>query len=206
MRLHLLSLHELTNVQEASEAEMTVHDDDPKYFEFFLKFMYTHQYDKATIIKLAAGDKYARIRIPVAIHAVADKYDMLLLLEPIAKDVEELLAGEIQSCPDIVVALIKTYYETMPSVGSPLGKILVSKIQTNSDNYCGTDEFVDLMKAYPIFGADVALSMTNLLCPLLVPYTCGACKFAGGVNRAGLRAKGKWVYYCESCGSQRNLT
>jgi hypothetical protein len=74
---------------------MTLHDDDAEHFEFFLKFMYTHHYDKDAIAKLAAEDKNRRVSIPSEIHAVADKYDMPLLLEPIAKDVEELLAGEV---------------------------------------------------------------------------------------------------------------
>jgi hypothetical protein len=181
---------------------MTVHDDDPEYFEFFLKFMYTHHYDKDAIVKLAGGDKNRRVSIPFEIHAVADKYDMPILLDPIAKDVKELLADDLQCTLKLLQTLIPAHYKSVSSAGGPVGKIIVSKIQTKYDEFRDTDEFASLVKAYPIFGADVALSLAKGT----RPYTCPSCKHSSALNKFGLRAKGKTGYYCESCGTCIVLT
>lgn len=125
---------------------MTLHDDNPGHFEFFLKFMYTHHYDKDAIDKLAAGDKNRRVSVPSEIHAVADKYDMPHLLEPIARDVEELLAGEVPCTLDLLQTLIPAYYEAVTNVGSPLGKIFVSKIKTEYYTFRDSDHFEFLLK------------------------------------------------------------
>ncbi|OSS51423.1 hypothetical protein B5807_03217 [Epicoccum nigrum] len=134
---------------------MTVHDDDPDHFEFFLRFMYTHHYDKDAIVKLAAGDKNRRVSIPSELQAVADKYDMPLLLEPIAKDVEKIFAGEVPCTLDLVKTLIPAYYKAVSNVGSPLGKISVSKIRARHYGFCDSEQFASLVKAYPVFGADM---------------------------------------------------
>jgi hypothetical protein len=180
---------------------MTLHDDDAEHFEFFLKFMYTHHYDKDAIAKLAAEDKNRRVSIPSEIHAVADKYDMPLLLEPIAKDVEELLAGEVPCTLHLLQSLIPAYYKAVSNVGSPLGKILVSKIQTKYDSFFSTDQFASLVKGYPIFGADVAFFQSKLR-----SWTCSNCSHVSAANLSGLRAKGKGYTYCESCGQSRILS
>ena len=180
---------------------MTVHDDDPNHFEFLLKFMYTHHYDKDAIIKLAAGDKNRRVSIPSEIYAVADKYDMPLLAEPIAKDVEELLGSEVPCTLELLQTLIPAYYNAVPRAGSPVGKILVSKIQTKYAEFRDTDELVSLAKAYPIFGVDVLLSLEKELVQSTCSY-CSYCSHTNAVNKAGLRAKGKTSYWCENCGQR----
>lgn len=180
---------------------MTLHDDDAEHFEFFLKFMYTHHYDTDAIVKLAAGDKNRRVSIPAEIHAVADKYDMPLLLEPIAKDVEELLAGEDPCTLDLIKTLIPAYYKTVSNVGSPLGKILVSKIQTKYDGFFSTDQFASLVKGYPIFGADVAFFQIKLR-----SWKCPNCSHVSAANLSKLRAKGKGFAHCESCTQSRLLS
>ena len=181
---------------------MTLHGDDPEHFEFFLKFMYTHHYDKDAIVKLAAGDKNRRVSIPSEIYAVADKYDMPLLVEPIAKDVEELLVSEVPCTLDLLQDLIPAYYKAVPNTGIPVGKILVSKIQAKYDEFRYTDEFASLVKAYPIFGADVVLSLKKGL----RSFICCKCKHTSSVNTVGLRAKGKTSFYCENCGTALTLT
>lgn len=180
---------------------MTVHDDDPEYFEFFLKFIYTHHYDKDAIVKLAAGDTARRVSIPSEIHVVADKYDMPLLIKPILKDVEELLAGEVPCTLTLLQSLIPAYYKAVSNVGSHLGKIFVSTIETKCDSFFSTDQFASLAKGYPIFGADVAFFQRKLR-----SWTCPTCRHVSATNLSGLRAKGKTCTYCESCGQSQVLS
>jgi hypothetical protein len=183
---------------------MTLHDDDPEHFEFFLKFMYTHHYDKDAIVKLAAGDSTRRVTIPCEIFLVADKYDMPLLFELIAKDVEELLAGKVPCTLDLLQTLISAYYESVTNVGSPLGKIFVSKIKNRFYDFPDSDEFVSLVKAYPVFGADMALSQTRGLRSL----TCLSCRHPSIVTYKGLSVDllGRPLcWYCEKCGNKSAL-
>ncbi|KAF3009945.1 hypothetical protein E8E13_011118 [Curvularia kusanoi] len=104
------------NFREATEAEMTIHDDDPDHFEFFLKFIYTHAYDTAKITELANGDPIQRVTIPCEILALADKYNMPLLIGPIANDIEKLLADKTSKTLDLLKALIPVYYKGVQSV------------------------------------------------------------------------------------------
>ncbi|KAH6625363.1 hypothetical protein C7974DRAFT_280672, partial [Boeremia exigua] len=70
------TLLQLTTAQEASQPVIEIHDDHPDHFEFLLKYIYTYEYDKAAIRKLAAGDAVNRVLIPIGIQAIADKYDV----------------------------------------------------------------------------------------------------------------------------------
>jgi hypothetical protein len=181
---------------------MTVHDDDPDHFEFFLRFMYTHHYDKDAIVKLAAGDKNRRVSIPSELQAVADKYDMPLLLEPIAKDVEKIFAGEVPCTLDLVKTLIPAYYKAVSNVGSPLGKISVSKIRARHYGFCDSEQFASLVKAYPVFGAD----MTFVQVMNVSSWECPACNFVNGANLSGLRKQGVSFCYCNKYGTPRALS
>lgn len=180
---------------------MTLHDDDAEHFEFFLKFMYTHHYDTDAIVKLAAGDKNRRVSIPSEIHAVADKYDMPLLLEPIAKDVEELLAGEVPCTLDLIKTLIPAYYKAVSSVGSPLGEIFASKIKTKFDPFCDSVQFSGLVKAYPVFGAD----MTFFQVANTFQWNCTNCRHLNYTNLARLRKDKRSYCLCDGCGDHRTI-
>lgn len=201
MRLYLLSLHELTNIQEASEFEMTVHDDIPECFEFFLKFMYTHYYDKDAIVKLAAENSTRRVIIPSEIFIVADKYDMPLLAEPIAQDLEGLLANDILCTLSLLKTVISAHYKQVSSPGGPVGKILVSKIKNRFDDFPGSDEFVSLVKAHPVFGADMALSQPKGLRSLTCSHS--NCRHSSIVHTKALTLSNNSTatfWWCEKCG------
>lgn len=183
---------------------MTVHDDDPEFFEFFLKFMYTHHYDKDAIVKLAAGNSTRRVMIPSEILIVADKYDMPLLAEPIAQDIGGLLANDILCSLDLLKTLISAHYRQMSTAGGHMGKILVSKIRNRFYDFPDSDEFVSLVKAYPVFGADMALSQTKGLRSLTCPVV--NCRYSSIVNCKALRSSfGDSYWCCEKCGYKSAL-
>lgn len=186
---------------------MTVHDDNPEYFEFFLKFMYTHYYDKDAIVKLAAENSTRRVMIPSEIFIVADKYDMPLLAEPIAQDIEGLLANDILCTLSLLKTVISAHYKQASSPGGPVGKILVSKIKNRFDDFPDSDEFVSLVKAYPVFGADMVLSQTKGLRSL----TCSnsGCRHSNIVHTKALTRAffgTPTCWWCEKCGIKSVLS
>jgi hypothetical protein len=187
---------------------MTLHDDDPEHFEFFLKFMYTHHYDKDAIVKLAAEKSTRRVTIPSEILVIADKYDMPLLAEPIAQDIEGLLANKNLCTLGLLKIVISAHYKQASSPGGPVGMVLVSKIKNHFHDFSNSDEFVSLVKAYPVFGADIVLYQTGELRSL----TCfvGGCGHSSIVNSKALSSRllfpnGPFFWYCEKCGNKSIL-
>ncbi|KAF2821943.1 hypothetical protein CC86DRAFT_410338 [Ophiobolus disseminans] len=74
---------------EASEATMELHDDDPDHFECVLKFMVTLQYDPNVMKSTAAKDqKHEVVQYILGVYRVADKYDVGRLLTPAAEHLQ----------------------------------------------------------------------------------------------------------------------
>ncbi|KAG9204252.1 hypothetical protein G6514_001325 [Epicoccum nigrum] len=73
---------------------------------------------------------------------------MPLLLEPIAKDVEELFAGEVPCTLDLVKTLIPAHYKAVSN------DLFVEDSGAAYD-FCDSEQFASLVKAYPVFGADM---------------------------------------------------
>ncbi|RYN34218.1 hypothetical protein AA0119_g8784 [Alternaria tenuissima] len=143
--------------REASESTIELHEDNPEYFEFLLKFIYTGMYDKDEIARLAGSDDSKRILIPIGIYAVADKYDVTQIYEPAAEDVKAILMNAIKDRKDILTTCIKAHYGTEVKADGSMGHLITAVIFEQYNNLLNTENIEKLLLAYPIFAADVAL-------------------------------------------------
>jgi hypothetical protein len=151
---------------------MEIHDDDPDHFEFILKHIYTQKFDAAAINTLAAGDCVRRVTTPVGIYLVADKYNMSSsLLRKIVSDTSRVLHRNKYTL-DVLLSLVPLCYGMISKVDHPFGKLLVKEILRKSRNVTTSDDFKNMVKAHPIFGADMAL----LLGEESVSYYCERCE------------------------------
>ena len=135
---------------------MELHEDDPEYFEFLLKFIYTGAYNKLEIAKLAGDDKSKRVLIPIGIHAVADKYDIAKLYEPAAEDVKAVLMEAVKDL-DMLITAIRAHYGTEVNVDGAMGRLVTSVVFEKHGDFVRTKDFEGLLLAYPTFAADAAL-------------------------------------------------
>ncbi|KAI4638712.1 hypothetical protein J4E93_009740 [Alternaria ventricosa] len=103
------------NFKESSEGIMELHEDDPEHFEFLLKFMYTGAYNKDEIAKFAGDDKNKRVLVPIGVHAIADKYDVVKLYEPAAEDVKAVLV-DADKDKEMLITAIHAHYGTEVNV------------------------------------------------------------------------------------------
>jgi hypothetical protein len=151
---------------------MEIHDDDPDHFEFILKHIYTQKFDAAAIDTLAAEDRVRRVTIPVGIYLVADKYNMpSSLLHEIVSDTSKVLLRSRHTL-DVLLSLVPLCYGIISKVDHPFGKLLVKEILRKSRDVTTSDDFKNMVKAHPIFGADMAL----LLGEEGVSYYCEHCE------------------------------
>jgi hypothetical protein len=146
-------------LQEAFQATMEIHDDDPDHFKFIFKYMYTHCYDIAAIVTLAAGDRVRRTTIPLEIYLVADKYNMpsSLFRETVSNSKNILYHDDYTL--DELLSLVPLYYDMISEAAHPFGTLLVEQILGEFREETWPDEFTDVVKKNPVFGVDVALQL-----------------------------------------------
>jgi len=192
------------DLQEASEGIMELHEDDPEYFEFLLKFMYTGAYNKHEIAKLAGDDKIKRVLVPIGVHAIADKYDVAKLYEPAAEDVKAVLV-EAAKDKEMLITAIHAHYGTEVNVDGAMGRLITSVVFEKHQDLVRTKDFEQLLLAHPSFAADVALNAqrNNALSVLKVGY-CGTCG-NHNIDVAGLRKIGRSHFYCPQCARHNAL-
>jgi hypothetical protein len=163
----------LTIIQEASQATMELHDDDPDHFEFILKYMYTHCFDAAAIDTLAAGDRVRRVTIPLGIYLVADKYNMpAQFFHIIVSDTKLVLHDRAYHTPNVLLSLVPLYYGMINKADHSFGTLLVKEILRRCRKATSSNDFKNMVKAHLVFAADVAL----LLGEEGVSYYCEHCE------------------------------
>jgi hypothetical protein len=145
-------------VQEATSAVMELHDDDPDHFEFAMKFVYTEPYDVQAIQKMAGNDKLKRVLIPIGVHAVADKYDIVRLYEPAAQDFVSVFRNTPDKDNTLVVAVVQTCYSTIHRTNSAIGKMIAATTRRKYGAFIQSPAFDLLVQAFPVFAADIVLS------------------------------------------------
>lgn len=162
----------LTEIQEASQATMEIYDDDPDHFEFLLKYMYTQQYLPAAISRMAGNDCVQRVTIPLGIYLVADKYNMpSSLFRKIIADLSRVLSRDVYTL-DVLLSLVPLCYCLISKADHPFGKQLAKGILWRSRSVTSSEDFKNMVKAHPVFGADVAL----LLGEEKVSFYCEHCE------------------------------
>ncbi|KAI4624429.1 hypothetical protein J4E83_004103 [Alternaria metachromatica] len=203
-RLERRSVESSNDLKEASEGIMELHEDDPEHFEFLLKFMYTGEYDKNEIAKLAGDDKGKRVLVPIGVHAIADKYDVAKLYEPAAEDVKAVLM-EASKGQDMLITAIHAHYGTEVNVDGAMGRLITSVVFEKYRNLVKTKDFEQLLLAHPTFAADVALNSQRN--NVLSGPTFARCINCGNqtVDVAGMRRAKNTYFSCPQCTRQQIL-
>ncbi|KAJ4409260.1 hypothetical protein N0V91_002616 [Didymella pomorum] len=107
---------------------MDIHDDDPAHFETLLKYMHTLEYDKDTIAVLANGDLIQELLVLANLCAIADKYDVSIILESIAQDVRlKLLALEKKDGKHLN-KIVSSHYENTVETGGTLVSVIAAYV------------------------------------------------------------------------------
>ena len=151
---------------------MEIHEDDPNHFEFILKYIYTQNFDAAAINTLAAGDRVRRVTILLGIYLVADKYIMpSSFFHRIDSDIRMVLY-DAEYTLDVLLSLVPTCYGMISKADHPFGKLLVKEILRKFRSATSSGDIKNMVKAHPVFGADVAL----LLGEENVTYYCEHCE------------------------------
>ena len=151
---------------------MEIHDDDPDHFEFILKYMYTHCFDAAAIKTPTAGDCVRRVTALLGIYLVADKYNMPSSLFSSISNHARMVLNYSEYTLDILLSLVPLCYGIISKADHPFGEVLVKAILRKSREITLSDDFTKMVKAHPVFGADVAL----LLGKEKVSYYCEYCE------------------------------
>ena len=159
-------------IQEASQTTMEIHDDNPDHFEFVIRHIYTQDFDAAAIDTLAVGDCVRRVTIPLGIYLVADKYNMpSSLLRNIVTNTETVLCRSEYTL-NVLLSLVPLCYGIISKADHPFGIRLAKEILRRFRKAISSNNFANIVKAHPVFGADVAL----LLGKEKVSYYCEYCE------------------------------
>ncbi|KAL1592744.1 hypothetical protein SLS60_011160 [Paraconiothyrium brasiliense] len=153
------------NFKEAHDNVMEVHDDVPEHFEIALMYLYTDVYDEAAVTRLAAQDDEKRVRIPIELFVVADKYGIDRLAKLAANDVGVTLtpilapSGHRKLREDMVEAAIQECYQTLLTADTILGRCLSAAVIDHYKIFILSEKMKDLIRQYPSFAVDLALKL-----------------------------------------------
>ena len=112
-----------------------------------LKFMYSDNYDKDVLAKLAAGDMNERGFLSSNIYGLADKYDVPKLYKPACKDLKVLLLDGASDWK-FVLTMTTQYYENQPKADTSMGRVIVSVIFVNYVDKIHMADFEKTLLAY----------------------------------------------------------
>ncbi|KAG9193590.1 hypothetical protein G6011_03625 [Alternaria panax] len=187
------------NFKEADESSIELHNDKPELFEFMLHYIYSDNYDKTAIDKLAAGDKSLRGLLAIGIYALADRCDIPKLYDPASKDLKMLLLDSASN-QALISCVIRAVYQDF-RLDTPIGRILIFVLLDEFINFAHTAGFRKMMLDLPILAADVAFYLHSKkqyshLSEFTV-VTCGSsCQANPAVDFVTLRSKGLIHQYC----------
>jgi hypothetical protein len=105
----------------------------------------------------------SRMTFDVKIYAIADKYNVPKIFEPAAEAVRACLNEVVKrEASTTLQAVIKAHYGGCVSVDGAMGDAIAFGVVVVHKAFKMRPEFEQLIKAYPVFGADVALMMNRL--------------------------------------------
>jgi hypothetical protein len=142
-------------LQEASEDTIELHDDDPVYLERMLKFFYTLEADSyATVEKMAFID-------PIHLYALADKYQAENLKKWAVTHLKSVMSTKgIWFKKDVLFEILDVHYSQCVTIQDSLSRCLVEWFKGHDYSHWDTksDELLELLRKYPVMGADMFLS------------------------------------------------
>jgi hypothetical protein len=105
----------------------------------------------------------SRMTFAVKIYGIADKYDVPKMSQPPAEAVRACLKELVEwDTSNILQAVIKAHYGGCLSVDGVMGRAITAGVLKFHTGFKTKPEFAQLIKAYPVFGADVALTINCL--------------------------------------------
>lgn len=138
---------------------MDICDDDPDLFELLLKYIYGIDYHEG-IYDLSEGDEPKRLLLAIGPSHIADKYDISSIQETISQDFGNAIAIIELVDDDLLRTLITTHYQNVVVPGGPVGQELAHSILRQGEaKFRALSKFIDLVRLYPVFGADIALAV-----------------------------------------------
>jgi hypothetical protein len=122
----------LTSEQEATEKIITVHEDDPVYFELLLKFLYIQRWDQAIANKKGSESSpqpplRSIFSNPIGVYALADKYDVPALMECAVSQfpIHEVCGNKIGMVKATeAILMVRAHYDQCIVANSALGRII----------------------------------------------------------------------------------
>lgn len=184
---------------------MELHDDAPDYFEFVLKFIYTEEYDKEAIKKMAGDDKIRRVLVPIEAYAVADKYDVVRLFSHAAEDVRAVLLESSENDYKVLKAAIQSHYRSSIRADGAMGKAIASVVLDHKRNFTKTDQFELAMTDFPLFATDLALGYHRQGMFKIRISTCSKCTKVNAIMASGFNISSAQHQYCAGCGTRQTM-
>ncbi|KAF3009937.1 hypothetical protein E8E13_011075 [Curvularia kusanoi] len=129
--------------------------DDHMHFALLLKRMYSKDYDKAEIVRLAADDREQRILIPMGIRRVAEKYGVDTVYTQATEDVRAMLF--MDETDDFLKAVVAAYYKDA-EVDPAMRRIIVTAALASSSGFLESAWYKSFVKSFPRFAADMELT------------------------------------------------
>jgi hypothetical protein len=180
---------------------MKIHDDDPVHFKTILKFMYTGTLDcpKADSTAPSSQEKVDHL---MGLCKVADKYDVFKILPTVAKELSDALKN---ICKKKVVPhkdMFRSYYSCCALADTAPGRIIASHIVKRHSSILNGKNIADLVKEFPVFGADITLEHHQRGMLGCFNRICAVCGAAAGVHLSGMI---KLNGYCSTCDDYQEL-
>jgi hypothetical protein len=149
--------------QEASEAVIEMHDDEPRLFEIMMQFFYNCHED-LTASKLcrigSEEDQQKHLFLPVQLCGIADKYDAMPLQTWAVRVLQENLLGHDRNTYlsyAMYDRLAREYYRECPKPGTIIGNTLTRYVVEELITFIEDDLGDQLLRQLPTFAADVLL-------------------------------------------------
>lgn len=131
--------------------------DDHVHFELLLRCMYSKDYDRTEILRLAADDREQRILIPMGIRRVAEKYGVATVYTQATEDVRTMLF--MNETDDFLKTVVTAYYKDA-EVDPTMRRIIVTAALASPSGFLERASYKTIVKSFPQFAADIALTKT----------------------------------------------
>lgn len=154
-----------TALQEATSNVIELHDDKPDDFEALLKSIYTIDHDTDTFGDLIFANTKS-VSSLVGLYVVADKYDVTR----ISAVAIQAARSALQTTEEDLAPAVKAYYNSTAAVDSEMGRAIAEKVI--DPDLMSTANVEELVRSYPIFGADVGLALLQKYEPRVTRF-CG---------------------------------
>lgn len=154
--------------QEASSDKIDVHDDDPVYFEVFLRYLYDRKWHGATASKKEhnlgknTGD-LSKVLTAVGVYCLADKYDVDGLSALAIDQVSETARIPVNNYSNYsldtnVTQLVRAHYNHCVKGDCGMDRKICRLIVKQASAEILKKEFADLVRRYPALAMDMFLT------------------------------------------------